>query len=84
MTLCCCVWTAVGVRAITRSAAGGLRRSTCAGSMVTPKCDSATADECTTTAATISVSVVIADPGSEAIPSGRLYGKLSHGATGLT
>jgi hypothetical protein len=54
------------VRATTRAATGGAARS---GSSVTPKCERATADEWTTTVATISVKVVIANPGSEAIPS---------------
>src|SRR6185312_1519077 len=68
-----CCW---GVRATTRSA-GADGFSTCAGSRVTPKCDNATVDECTTTAATISVKVVIANPGSEAIPSSGVIRRLA-------
>src|SRR6185437_806760 len=62
MTLCAGACAPAGVRAITRSTGGGVARSTCAGSIVMPKCDSATAEDCTTTVATISVKVVIADP----------------------
>lgn len=71
-----------GVRAITRSDAGGVARSTGVGSMVTPKCDRATADECTTTAATISVNVVIAKtPAPKRFRRATLYGKPDHCAT---
>jgi hypothetical protein len=69
MTLCC----GDGVRATTRSEAGGVARSVGVGSMVTPKCDRATAEECTTTAATISVNVVIANPGLRSDSVERCY-----------